>query len=159
MLECERLMWMCVSLADHYMPFILNDHTQFFLKYFSVHFWYCCGSLLHELHYQHPFHVPENICCQVSDGRTFFVWTRLMCLVIVCVSTALTAVWCEHSQMKSRFYHLLLIQCDWEIHDHLCGIPLKGSKAKSFSEFYVCHWTLLEPILHKTMPSKVVMNS
>jgi hypothetical protein len=45
----------------------------------------------------------------------------------VCASTALTALWFQHSHMKPRFHHLSLIQCDCKIHRHLCGIALKKS--------------------------------
>jgi hypothetical protein len=50
----------------------------------------------------------------------------------VCASTTLTALWFQHSQMKPRFLHPLLIQCDWGIHSHLCGIT---PKLKTFSAF------------------------
>jgi hypothetical protein len=46
-------------------------------------------------------------------------------LVNVCASTALTALWFQHSQMKPRFHHLLLVRCDWGNNRHLCGITLK----------------------------------
>jgi hypothetical protein len=60
----------------------------------------------------------------------------------VYASTALTALWFKHSQMKPRFHHLLLIKLklrgflvrkriiptyDWEIHHHHCVITLKRS--------------------------------
>jgi hypothetical protein len=34
----------------------------------------------------------------------------LACLVNVCASTALTALWFQHLQMKPKFHHLLLRQ-------------------------------------------------
>jgi hypothetical protein len=74
-----------------------------------MHFWCYCGPLLHEFHHQH-----------------------------VCTSTAFTALWFRHSQMKPRLQHLLLIWCDWEIHCHLCGITLKEFKSWSHSLCFVC---------------------
>jgi hypothetical protein len=56
-------------------------------------------------------------------------------LIGECVSTALTALWLQHSQVKPRFHYLLLIQCDWEICLSVCGIALK--KLKPFSAFFV----------------------
>jgi hypothetical protein len=54
----------------------------------------------------------------------------LACLMNVCASIALTALWFQHSQIKSRFHHHLPIWCDWEILHHLCGITLKNVKAE-----------------------------
>jgi hypothetical protein len=73
----------------------------------------------------------------------------LACLVNVCASTALTALLFQHWQMISRFYHLLLIWCDWEIHCHLSGITLK-SQTRSHSLHFVC---TKEPILRRTYDS------
>jgi hypothetical protein len=66
-----------------------------------------------------------------------FVYTFLACLVNVCASTALTALWFQHAQMKHKFHHLLLIWCDFEIHCHLYGIALK-SQSRSHSLCFVC---------------------
>jgi hypothetical protein len=65
----------------------------------------------------------------------------------VCAFTALIDSWFQHSQMKPRFHHLILIWCDWEIYCHLCGIILKKSKLKPFSAFYVHLWKFSEPVL------------
>jgi hypothetical protein len=65
-------------------------------------------------------------------------------------STALTDLWFQHSQMKPRFHHLLLLQCDWEIHRHVCGIVKKKSKPKLFSAFCAHPWAFSEPFLRKT---------
>jgi hypothetical protein len=116
--------------CQHATPFVLNDPTLFFLC-FAVHFWHYCGPLLHEFHHQHSFPILENSCHQFSGRQTTFVSTFSACLMIVCASTALTPLWPQHSQMKPRFYHLLLVQCDWEIHYHVCGIALnKCTKAE-----------------------------
>jgi hypothetical protein len=58
----------------------------------------------------------DNVCLNLSASLTN-----------VCVSTALTALRFQRSQMKPRFRHLLLVSCDWEIHRHFCGIALKES--------------------------------
>jgi hypothetical protein len=57
-------------------------------------------------------------------------------LVNVCASTVSTAVWFQHSQMKSKFHFLLLLQCYWEIRRNLCRIALK-SKSRSNSLHFV----------------------
>jgi hypothetical protein len=54
-------------------------------------------------------------------------------LVNVFSSTALTALWFQHSEMKPRFHHLLPVQCDWKVYRHLCGKGLKSqSRSHSF---------------------------
>jgi hypothetical protein len=50
----------------------------------------------------------------------------------VCASTALSTLWFQHSEIKPRFCHLLLIWCDWEILCRLCGIAQK-CKSQSHS--------------------------
>jgi hypothetical protein len=45
----------------------------------------------------------------------------------MCASTAMTALWFQHSEMKPRFHHLLFTQCDGEIHHYFCGITVKMS--------------------------------
>jgi hypothetical protein len=77
----------------------------------------------------------------------------LACLENVCASTALTALWFQHSQITPRFHHLLLVRCDWEIHHHFCSMALKQSKLKPFSAFCVHPWAFSEPISHKTYDS------
>jgi hypothetical protein len=44
----------------------------------------------------------------------------------------LTALWFQHSQMKPRFHHLLLVRCDWEIH-HIFVVSLQESQSRSHS--------------------------
>jgi hypothetical protein len=102
--------------------------------------WCCCAPLLHELHYQHFFPVlfQKTVAISFLEGRQgLFKFFRFG--ECVCASTALTALWFQHSQMKARFCHLLLIQCDWEIHHHLRGIALERSVLRLFSEFYAHH--------------------
>jgi hypothetical protein len=41
------------------------------------------------------------------------------CFTNVRAFTGLAVLWFQHSQMKPRFHHLLLLQCDWEICDVL----------------------------------------
>jgi hypothetical protein len=67
----------------------------------------------------------------------------------MCASTALTALWFQHSQMKPRFHHLLLMWCD----HHLCSITLKKTKPKPFSAYCAYPRTFLEKILCKTCDS------
>jgi hypothetical protein len=67
------------------------------------------------------------------------------CLVNVCVSTALTAVWFNIHKWNPGF-----ITCDPEIHCHLCGVTLKTSKPKQFSTICVHLLAFSEPILCKT---------
>jgi hypothetical protein len=69
--------------------------------------------------------LADNVCLNFSA-----------CLENMCASTTLTALWFQHLQMKPRFHHLLLVQCDWEIHGHLCGIALKKPKPQPFPTFY-----------------------
>jgi hypothetical protein len=57
-----------------------------------------------------------------------------------------TALWFQHSQTNPRFYHLIHIWCDWEIHCRLCGIALKMSKSKPVSVFCVHNWDILTEI-------------
>jgi hypothetical protein len=75
----------------------------------------------------------------------------LALLMNVCASTALTALWFQHSQIKFGPHHLL--QCDSEIHGHLCGIALKKSKPKPFSAFRVHPRAFSEPVLLKNCDS------
>jgi hypothetical protein len=56
-------------------------------------------------------------------------------LVNVCASTALTALWFQHSQMKPRFHHLSIVKRDRKFHLRFCFIALKKSKAQPFSVF------------------------
>jgi hypothetical protein len=57
-----------------------------------------------------------------------------------CICThCLAALWLQHSQVKPRFYHLLLICSDWEIHCHHCGIVIKKLKPRLFSMFVRIH--------------------
>jgi hypothetical protein len=69
----------------------------------------------------------------------------------VYASTAVTALWFQHSQVKPRFHHVL--RCDWEIHRYLCGIALKKSKPKSFCAFCAHPYVFSEPSLRKTCRS------
>jgi hypothetical protein len=64
----------------------------------------------------------------------------------LCASTALTTLWFQHSQMKPRLHHLLLVRCDWEINRHLCGIALRKTKPKPFSAFCAHPWAFWEAI-------------
>jgi hypothetical protein len=63
-----------------------------------------------------PYYREENSGC---------LFKLCACLVNVYASTALTALWLQHSWMKPRFHYLLLVQCVWEINCHLCGVALK----------------------------------
>jgi hypothetical protein len=58
-----------------------------------------------------------------------------VCLLNMCTSTDLTALWFQHSQMKRRFHHPLFGQCDCGFYGHLCDFALKESKLKLFSAF------------------------
>jgi hypothetical protein len=69
--------------------------------------------------------MADNACLNF-----FWAW-----LVNVCASTALTALWFPHSQLKFGFHHLL--QCDWQIHCHVCGIDLKR-QSQSHSLHFIC---------------------
>jgi hypothetical protein len=81
-----------------------------------------------------PFLSQKTAAISFLVDNVFYTFSA--CLLNVCASSALTALWFQHSQMKLRFHHLLLIQCDWEIHHNLCGITLKKSKP-SHSLYFV----------------------
>jgi hypothetical protein len=70
-------------------------------------------------------------------------------LVNVGISTALTAIWFQHLQMKPRFHHLIFVRCGWEIHRHLRGIALQKSKLKPIYVFCEHLWACSEPIFLK----------
>jgi hypothetical protein len=56
----------------------------------------------------------------------------------MCVqSTAVTALWFQHSQLKPRFCLLLLALCNSEIHHYPCGITLKVYICRSHSRCFV----------------------
>jgi hypothetical protein len=96
--------------------------------------------------------VAGNVCLNFFGLFDECVW---------CVF-ALTALWIQHSQMKPRFHHLLLVWCDWEIYCHLCGIALKNSKPKSFSVLYAPQQTpcqlnlLMVRVLRPPEPERLV---
>jgi hypothetical protein len=73
-----------------------------------------------------PFLSQETVAISFLAGVYL---NFLACLVNVCASTALTALWFQHLQMKPRFDHLFLAQCNFEICCHLCGITVKKVKA------------------------------
>jgi hypothetical protein len=50
-------------------------------------------------------------------------------------STAFTAFWFQHSQMKARFYHILLLRCDEKFIAIFVWYRSKKSKPKPFSAF------------------------
>jgi hypothetical protein len=83
----------------------------------------------------------------------------LACLANVCAFTALTAALFRHSQIKARFYHLLFIWRDWEIHRHLCCIALKKSKLKRFSAFCSHPWAFLELVIAQPNCDTLVENT
>jgi hypothetical protein len=114
------------------MPVVLNGLMQFFniLQYTSdVIVVPCTNSTIST-----PFLFKKTVAVTFLQADNICV-NFLSLFVNVCASTALTSVWFQHSQMKSRFHHLLLVQCDSEIHHHLCGITLKKPKPKPFSAF------------------------
>jgi hypothetical protein len=73
----------------------------------------------HEVHHQHSFPVRKWLQPTIFE---MFVYT----LVNVHSSTAMIAVWFQHSQMKPRFHHVSLIQYDLEVHCHFSGIIQKS---------------------------------
>jgi hypothetical protein len=75
-----------------------------------------------EFYHQHSFRVSENSCHQIPGRQRLFKLFRLVWWI---KSTALTALWFQHSQMKPRFNHLLFVRYDWEIKSHLCGLAQK----------------------------------
>jgi predicted outer membrane lipoprotein len=131
-------MWMCIVMEEHYVgcqhftPFVLNGPVQFSLVFFAIHFSCYRCLLFHEFHYQHMSHKTPAFSFLADSICVNFL---LACLVNVCAFTAFTALWFQHSQMKHRFHHLLLVWCDWEIR----GIALKKVKAEAI------FWILCEP--------------
>jgi hypothetical protein len=59
-----------------------------------------------------PFLTQKTVAIGFLAGRKRSFEISSAYLVNVCVSTAFTAPWFQHSQMKPRFHHLLLVQCD-----------------------------------------------
>jgi hypothetical protein len=94
------------TICQHSMPFVQNGPMQFFSsvsQYTSnVIAVPCC---MNSICRQHSFLVPENSFHRLSGRETMFVLNFLGL-------SALTALWFQHSQMKPRFHHLLLIRCD-----------------------------------------------
>jgi hypothetical protein len=142
------------TICQHSTPFVLNGRSYAVFSMFRNTFqtllwfliaWISPSSLLSWPKKQFAISFLGDVC--------------LNCLGLfgecVCASTALTALWVQHSQMKPRFHHLLLVRCDWEIHQHLCGIALKESKPKPFSVFCEHLWIFSEPILRKTCDNLV----
>jgi hypothetical protein len=97
----------------------------------------------------------QTVAIRFLAGRCYL--TSLACFANVCASTALTALWFQHSQMKPRFHHLLIIQWEWEIHSHLRGTVLKMSKLKPFSAFCVHMQPFLRPMLCRTCHSLALL--
>jgi hypothetical protein len=96
-----------------------------------------------------PFFSKKTVAISILADNIYIDFFSLF--INVCASIALTALWFQPSQMKPRFHHLCLMQCDWEIHRHLCGIALKRSKPK---EAILCIlWAFSELILLRTCDS------
>jgi hypothetical protein len=134
----------CIVMDEHYEYAGYQHSTPLFSVALQSFFLAFCNSLhdlvvplLHELHHQHLFTIPEISCHQLSSGQTTVLCS---CLVNMCASTALSGFWFQHSQMKPRFHCLLLIRCDWEIHCHLCDILKKSTKAKAIPCVSCLHW-------------------
>jgi hypothetical protein len=69
-----------------------------------------------------PFLSQNTVAIRFLADVCMTFWA---CLVNVCASTALTAFWCQHSQMKPRFHHLF-VRCSSEFHRILCRIAIKN---------------------------------
>jgi hypothetical protein len=60
--------------------------------------------------------------------------------------------------MEPKFHYPLLVQCDWRIHRHLCGITIKKtSKLKPFFAFCVQLWAFFEHILCRMCDSLALL--
>jgi hypothetical protein len=66
---------------------------------------YCMSSTIST-----PFLSQKTDAISFLAGNIYLNFSA--CLVNVCASTALTALWFQHSQMEPRFHHLLFSQCD-----------------------------------------------
>jgi hypothetical protein len=91
--------------------------------------------------------VADNICLHFS--ACFIVWT--------CASTALTALWFQHSQMKPTFHPVTRTMWLRNLSPSL-WYRSKKSKPKPFSTFCAHPWAFSEPILSKTCDSPACDN-
>jgi hypothetical protein len=123
-LSASSCLWMGTVMEEHIFtcqhstPFILNDSMQFFTvlqyTYNITVVPHCMNSTISTpLLSQKRVAIRADICLNIF--RLFGE-----CVCIHCFDS----LQFQHSQMKPRFHHLLLLWCDWEIHCHLCGITL-----------------------------------
>jgi hypothetical protein len=119
------------------MPFVLSGPIQFFLV----------------LHTQYTFDIILFPCCMNSAICTPFLSQKTVVISFLtgrqrCLNVFWPFWWiCIHCfdyslvsafTNESRFHHLLLIWCDWEIHCCLCGIAVE-SQGWSNSLHFVCN--------------------
>jgi hypothetical protein len=71
-------------------------------------------------------------------------WYFFVCLMNVCVSTALTVLWFQHSLMKLRFHHLLPL---WWIIQFIDPFNTQLATAFNFSAIAALHY-LLKSLVH-----------
>jgi hypothetical protein len=79
-----------------------------------------------------------------------FVETFLVCLVNVCISIVLTALWFQHSQIKPRCSSPVTHKMWLRNSTPSLWYHSKNSMRKPFYAFCACLWVFLEPILWKT---------
>jgi hypothetical protein len=87
----------------------------------SWHYQHILSNLLSFLKEESGLH---HHALHVLSSLATYKPTFSVCLVNVYASTASTALWFQHSEIKPKFHHLLPIQGDQEIRHHLCGITL-----------------------------------
>jgi hypothetical protein len=148
-----------------------SDNSQLKCSYADTH---CHGGALHRMSAFHAFcsvlayvfrytlstllsslvawmSLPTLLSCPIKQfpstfWQTTFVWTFSACLVNVCASTALTAFWFQHSQMKPRFPSPVTVTMWLRNSSQFLWYRFKKSKPKSFSSFYEHVLAFSEPI-------------
>ena len=118
--------------CQHSTPFFLNGTT----KVLTVSLYtsditvvpHCINSTIST-----PFLSQKTAASSFLDNDVYLIFFGLFgdCVYINCFA------WFQHSRMKPRFHHLLLVRSDWEIRRHVCGIALK-SQSRSHSVHFVC---------------------
>jgi hypothetical protein len=135
MLKCKQLNIekRCHKKALHHISaFHTIDSLQFFLFYNTLLtlLWSCVAWIP-------PTALISCLIKQISSGFWQTMHVQHSHLVNVSPSTALTAPWFQNSHMQTRFHHLLLLQCDCQIHCHLCGTTLKKRQCWSNVQHFV----------------------
>jgi hypothetical protein len=119
--------------CQHSAPFVLNRPMQFF---------YSVSQYVPDVTVA-PGCISTPFVYQKTVAISFLAvvcWNFSAYLVNVCASTALTALWFQHPQMKPRIHHLLLVRYDWQIHPHLWGILY--TPGTEWLDYTPPHWVL-----------------